>query len=201
MSNLSVIIPPGPEAILTQEWVELELSGTEHEVIIDSWDSGAKKVKKEFVCFLENDCVFTKNYFLNMLDIFDDKPRFRKLAMVSPVLAVNDWDCLVYGFKLEPDRVMPRAYPSSRSSHLVQIAYLPGSIIRTSSLGSLSPKGKDTMLDSINFSLYLWNHGQRLILQNSSTYCSTQDDLDMAYPIEVGNEADLQVMFNQEMIG
>lgn len=201
MSSLSVIIPPGPEAILTQEWVEAELTGLDHEVLVDKWDVGFNKINKEFVCFVENDCVFSENYFINMLDIFDDKPRFRKLAMVSPVLAVNNWDDLVYGFKLEPNRVMPRAYPSSRSSHLVQIAYVPGSIIRASSIGVLAPKGVDTMLDSINFSLYLWNHGQRLILQNSSIYCSTQDDLDMAYPIEISNAPDLQAMFDQELIG
>lgn len=205
--QISVVIPRSQEGVLTAEWAAKELAGINHEIIVSkTWADGAKKATGDFVCFLEKDCVLGKGYFKQLLEGFEDKPSFRKLAMIAPAIGVNSYENIVYGMRIARTDVYPAYIPSSSSSYLVQIAYIPGSLIRRSSLSSLSPVKSVTMLDSINFSLSLWGSGQRILLNPRSLYVSTNLFLDEPYGFDpnnnsIENRMEVADLFRREEIG
>lgn len=201
---ISVIIPHSLESELTKEWAIAELTGLDHEIIMDdSWAEGAKKAKGEYVCFLEKDCVLGGDYFSSLLANFTDNPSFRKLAVVAPNLGVNSYKQLVYGYRLTPTSVLPSELSSSRSAHLIQIAYIPGALIRRSALGSLSVGQTDPMMDSVNLSIYFWNNGTRILLDPDVLYISTDEALKLPHQFDpiATNLADLTEMWARELVG
>jgi hypothetical protein len=202
---LSVILPQARETELTAEWCLKELKGVKHEIIVaDTWADGYAESSGEFVSFLEKDCVLSKGYFKELLKVFGDKPSYRKLAMVTPVLGANSWDTKVYGYVLSPTSVIPSRIKSSAETYLIQIGFIPGALIRRSALGFIAPEGEDPMLESVNLSILFWNHGQRIALNPDVTYVSTDNLLDLAYHIEQPESPTLTLtieMWHRELIG
>ena len=203
---LSVIIPKSQEAELTFEMAYHELAGIEHEIILsDGWADGLKNCHGEYVCFLEKDCLLTPRYFAKLLDNFEDKPSFRKLALVAPTTGVNSYSNRVYGLKIRSTDIHPSVMPSSSSTYLVQAAYYPGAIIRKSVIGNFAPSDKNITLDSVNLSLFLWSTGQRVLLDPKVLYITTDDSADQ--PIDYHPTKDIidrrKVMdiFRRESIG
>ena len=203
MTDISVIIPKSRESDLTKEWCLKQLGGFNHEVIVSpTWRDGLKRAKGEFVTMLEKDCVLGPNYFVTLMRVFRSNSSFRKLAVVAPAVGVESWTKKIYGYKLKSNYAVPLMAPASSDPHFVQIAYLPGAIIRRSALHQMSPGEKDLMLDSFNFSIYFWNSGNMVLLHPGVTYVSTDEELDMNYQInEPGNWDELTKMFRREMIG
>lgn len=201
MLRLSVIIPRSPEAVLTKEWCVQQLGGDNYEIIIaKTWQRGLDKAKGEFVTFLEKDCVLGPNYFATLLDAFDERPSFRKLAMVAPTLGINSWTKKVYGYNLYPNKVVPINERPSSEPHRVQIAYLPGAILRHSTINAIAPKRDDFMLDSVNFSIYFWNNGNMILMHPGVTYISSDEQLDLPYHIDTPLDYPaLSKMFRREM--
>jgi hypothetical protein len=178
---------------------------TRHEIIVaSSWRAGYRQSHGEFVCFLEPDCVLSDFYFEKLLSVFDDKPSYRKLAMVTPTLAVNDWDSKIYGYILSATSVIPSRIKSSSESYLIQIGYVPGAIIRRSAMGLTPPRNKDNMAESLQFSLWFWDNGQHIALDPDVTYVSTDTSLSLPFHVDylrpktVGN---VRSLWKREMIG
>lgn len=190
---------------MTAEWCENELSGINHEVIIaDSWQSGAKKATGELIAFMEKDCVISPDYFYELVGLISEQSAYRKLAMVAPALAANNWSRKVYGYRVEPASLLPTTAAASREPFAVQVAYLPGAILRRSALPSIELLlgGRDPMLTSADLSLYFWRNGNRILLHPGATYCSTDDELDLPYPTKPSwyPIEDLKEMFRREVI-
>ena len=202
---LSVVIPHSQEAVLTEEWCLAELKGIDSEIIVaPTWKDGYSRVNGEFVSFIDHDCVLSPGYFKKLLSVFKDNPTYRKLAMVTPVLGVNSWDIKVFGYILSPTSIFPSRIRSSSDVYLIQIGYIPGAIIRRSALETASPIDGDHIIDSVNQSIRLWNKGQRIAIDPSVTYVSTNAELDLPFNVDRAVDAELEAtiaMWKREMIG
>lgn len=160
---VSVIIRDSGESNVTQYtfeklYTELkDIPGSE--LLIKGWD--VKDIKNKYVCFVEADCLVSEGYFKKQLEVFSKlSPR---VIMLSSATAVKYWDNRIYGYYLSFDWVLPQRLPKSNIPYPVQIAYIPGTIIRTSSLKKLS-KGAFGSLDNLihyssKISLTSWQNG------------------------------------------
>lgn len=202
--TISVIIPLSPEAVLTEEWCRDELEGISHEIIIaPDWRTGYLGTKGEFVCFMERDATLSKGYFKELLKVYRENPTFRKLAMVTPTLGVNAWETKIYGYLLTSTSVMPSRIKSSSEGYLIQVGFIPGAIIRRSALGKVAPQDEDVLTESVNVSVYFWNHGQRVLIHPGVTYVSTYEKLDIPFNVDPPS-LELQetmTMWKREMVG
>ncbi len=181
---ISVIVPESQEGELTVEWAAKELEYIPHEIITaPTWVLGLNKANGQYICFLEKDCVLMDGYFDNMLDIFESQTAFRKLVMVAPAIGVNSYENKVYGYRFGRYELEPSFLPSSTAPYLVQLAYLPGALIRRSALGFLAP-AKNALEDSATACIYFWDHGQRVVLDPNTLYISTDEKLAKAHEFE-----------------
>jgi hypothetical protein len=102
-------------------------------LIKKDWD--VSHVKNRFVCFVEPDCLVSDGYFKKQLEIFQTvSPR---VTMLSAATAVKNWNNLIYGYYIEDTKVIPNRKAKANRTYPVQVAYIPGTIIRTSSLKKL----------------------------------------------------------------
>lgn len=201
--SLSVVIPPSKEAELTKEWCEKELKNIDHEILICDWEVGMCAAQAEFICLLEADCVFSKGYFKKLLAGFSNKPSYRKLAMVTPALGLNAWEARVYGYLITTTSVMPSRIKSSRDTYLIQMGFLPGAIIRRSSL-PIVPITADILTASMDMSIFFWNHGQRVALNPEVTYVTTNQQYGIARMIADLAESEMtntRELWKRELVG
>jgi hypothetical protein len=115
--------------------------------------------------------------------------------MLSSATAVSQWKNCIYGYFIEDTKVIPNRKPKASRTYPVQIAYIPGTIIRTSSLKKLLkltavPKGyyNDLVYYSSLISLSSWENGltfddkhpegqlgSQIYLNPEVTYVTTED--------------------------
>lgn len=205
--KLSVIIPQSQEGALTAEWAKKELAGIEHEILMaPNWATGHQKARGEYICFLERDCVLTPQYFSRLMNIFEDKPSFRKLAMVAPAIGIDSYDYEQFGYRFLSKEAYPSFFPSSTAPYLVQAAYVPGAIIRVSALDKMVIRERYSVTDSLRLSLYLWANGQRVVLDPNTFYITTDEELgesvEYNHKAEAAEETKATLeMFKREAIG
>lgn len=167
-----------------------DISGSEL-LIKKEWE--ITHVKNRYVCFVEADCLVSEGYFKKQLEMF--KTLSPRVTMLSSVTAVRRWDNCIYGYFIDDARIIPNRKSKSKRSYPVQIAYIPGTIIRTSSLNKLLkqitiPKGylNDLVYYSSLVSLNSWEKGlifddkhpegqlgSQLYLNPEVTYATTED--------------------------
>lgn len=112
--------------------LQKELEGIEHEIIRRTWEKGLLKAKGNYVCLLETDSAVQPNTIRENLAVFTDNPSYRKLAMVSPTVDYPDMtENLIFSWNNGL-----KAYHASqlRSMRDCRIGYVPGAIIRRTSL-------------------------------------------------------------------
>lgn len=131
-------------------------------LIKEDWD--VSHIKNRFICFVEPDCLVSEGYFKQQLELF--KTLSPRVIMLSSETAVKYWDNCIYGYYLEDARVIPNRKPKANRCYPVQVAYIPGTIIRTSSLKKLLkqmplPRGyeNDLVYYSSLISLSSWEKG------------------------------------------
>jgi len=224
---LSVIIKDShePNVIkLTYENLHRELKDIDSELLVASdWIDavmGLETGHENFVCMVEADCLVNSGYFSSQMGLFKKSPYFRKLAVMSSATAINDWSNKIYGYRLGDnytEGVIPNSEQKSTVPYAVQIAYIPGSVIRLANLQSLFDNLKpnnswdnDLVYFSTQISLGFWRRGRgqgwsagssgnRVHLNPNATYVTTEDyvnDLGKFDP-EAG---DLVGMFKREVI-
>ena len=224
---LTVIIKDSgePNVIkLTYENLFRELKDIDSELLVASnWMDavmGLEGGHENFVCMVEADCLVNSGYFSSQMGLFKKSPFLRKLAVMSSATGVNDWGNKIYGYSLGfdyADGVIPNKERRSAVPHAVQIAYIPGSVIRLRNLQSLLDNLKpnnswenDLVYFSTQISLGFWRQGMgsgrsagssgnRVHLNPNATYVTTEDyvnDLGKFDP-EAG---DLVGMFAKEVI-
>lgn len=176
---ISAILKRSNESLLTYEWARKQLKGFSHEVILaPDWKTGYEMAKGDFICFLEDDCVLSDNYFKKLFSVFGKNTLYRKLSMVCPAVGLNSWESRSYGYLLSPSSVLPSFVRSSGSFYMIQIAYIPGSIIRRSAMGNklIDINDENLLFDSANLSIFLWSNGGRIGIEPQVTYVSTNPD-------------------------
>lgn len=184
-------------------------------LVKDSWN--AADVKNRFVCFVEADCLLSEGYFKKQLEAFRGlSPRVVALA---PSVAVSYWDNKFYGYYLGLEGTIPNRRQKGNNPHPLQVAYIPGTLIRTSSLKKLLPKlaaseeTDDLVYYSTRLSMGFWEKGitlddkhpegqlgTQIYINPAVTYLSTEDYInDIAdYPQAI--TGDLLTLFERESI-
>ena len=187
---------PGAELLTINHWLDYNLTSNSD---------------NKYVCFVEADCLVNSGYFSSQLGLFKKNPKFRKLAMLSSGIGVNNWANKFYGYTLGnhySDGVIPVKDNKSKSLYPVQIGYVPGAIIRRSMLitafKDLKPNNSwenDLVYLSTQLSLAFWRQGDGnpVYINPNTTYVTTED-----YVNDIGKfdceAGDLVDMFRRESI-
>jgi hypothetical protein len=175
-------------------------------LVQDNWFD-LSVVKNKFVCFVEPDCLVSHEYFEQQLQEFKDNPFFRKLAMLSPAVGVNFWENRIYGYSLGSrfiDGIIPVTKKKSRVLYPVQIGYVPGALIRTSTL-KLIIDGIEPVTDLVKLSTYIslafWRcgDGNRVYVNPNVTYVTTDSSVNDIGKFKV-DAKDLVGKFKKESI-
>lgn len=189
---LSVILKDNhePNVIkLTYEniWKELKDIPNSELLVRDHW--GTNGIKNRYVCFLEADCLVNSAYFETQLGLLKKDPMYRKVAMMSSGIGVNNWANKFYGYSIGDnytDGVIPMKEKKSSRVYPVQIGYVPGSIIHVGMLQKLDIGINDSWEDDLVYmstmiSLAFWKQGvgngvgNRVHINPNTTYVTTED--------------------------
>lgn len=162
---LSVIVPDNRRGM--QRMLEHELQNIDSEVVIDDWRSGLEKAQGDFICLLEYDSAVSAGSLARELEPFLNNPRFRKLAMVSPLVEFDDTEPLAmssFGTTDHPH------YPQ-----LTRAGCAGGAVIRRTSLLKFSDLLDNHISDfSYQLSVAFWENGLRVIADPLSIYYTPQ---------------------------
>ena len=163
---LSVIVPDKRAGM--RRMLGHELKDIDSEIIFDKWGVGLAKAKGDFVCLLEHDSAISKGSIARQLEPFLNNPRFRKLAMVAPLVEFDDTEPLAlssFGATDHPH------YPQ-----LTRAGCAGGAIIRRSSLLKFADLIDKHISDfSYELSVAFWENGLRVISDPLSVYYSPQN--------------------------
>lgn len=162
--TLTVIVPDDRPGM--QRMLERELQNIDNEILYEDWRSGLEKARGDFILLLEHDSGVNKGSIQRQLDVFMENPHYRKLAMVSPKVEFEDADAMNYTYNSE-------SCSGKTNAHLSRIGYLPGSVIRRSTIKKyLEPKQQVfSIVDlSYEFSIALWENGLRITHEPSCVY-------------------------------
>lgn len=175
----------GSELLIKKNWFDLD------------------EIKNRYVCFVESDCLVEKGYFQLQLERFKEKGFSRLMGIMSSTTAVNYWHNKIYGYRMD-NRVMPNRQPKSSVPFSVQIAYIPGSILRMTMLRAvlkdIDIKNNDLVFLSTQLSIAFWKRGYRVYLNPNVSYLTTED-----YTNDIGNfgvsvPREVTNMFSRESI-
>lgn len=158
--QLTVIVPddrPGMQRMLAHE-----LQFIDSEIIYTNWRSGLKKAQGDFICLLEFDSAVSKGSIGRQLQVFLDNPRYRKLAMVSPLIEFDNTEAMAF------------SHSNSEEPQFARTGVVVGAIIRRSSiLKSKVVIGREIVNLSYNLSTIFWENGLRIMHDPNSIYYSS----------------------------
>ncbi len=210
---LTVVLPRTNEPSvvqMTQEQLQRELhaiNGAEL-LVTESWADGLKRCRTDYVCFVEPDCLISSGYFSSLMGLYQKNKHFRKLAVMSASTGINNWGNKVFGYDLgekQGDGINPIRSMKSSSPYAVQVAYIPGAIVRTSSLRTVAKDmgfashSDDLVKWSANLSLALWKHGCRVYINPNSAYITTEEKAGQKDLVNVDNQG-MMDYFKRESI-
>lgn len=148
-------------------------------LIQDKWFD-TSEIKNRYCCYVEPDCLVSEGYFKKQLENLNDIGYQRQIGIVTAATAVNQWNNKIYGYRIgdREEGIIPNRTKKSNKNHQVQIAYIPGAILRTSMLKVALPEGlylDDLVYLSTQVSLAFWECGFRIQLNPDNTYVTTED--------------------------
>lgn len=212
---------------LTYENLWRELKDIEGAQLLVSphWFDALDKVKNKFVCFVEADCLVSSGYFTSQLGLLNKNAQNRHIAVMSASTAVDNWANRFYGYDVTSDHVdgvLPNKEKKSSVPYMVEVSYIPGSIIRLATLRHLVKENaniqdweRDLVHLSANMSLNLWGRGASVdakhpngqlgnfvLLNPNATYVTTEryvNDISK-FDFEVKNMEMLLKIFRQQEI-
>lgn len=193
-------------------WKELKhIPGAKIEVVSD-WLKAVPKVSNNYVCFVEPDCLVSSGYFDSLIGHMNKNPQqLNKLGVLSSATGVNHWAVKFYGFRIGNEHstgVIPNKDRKDNKLpfYTMQVAYIPGSLIRTSFLNKVladfnPPKNvmDDLVLFSTLLSLAFWKRNWQVYIAPNSTYVTTEDYVNDIAGINV-DEEELKKKFMRESI-
>lgn len=193
---VSVIVKDNSEPNVTQFtfehlYTELkDIPGSEL-LIMPEWD--VSNVKNRYVCLVEADCLVSKGFFKQQIEAFSKlSPR---VVVLAPKTAVKYWNNNIYGYYLAEPMIIPVRKQKANRPHPLQIAYIPGSLIRTNNLKKALKNltlpqqvTDDLVYYSSLLSLGIWSNGisvdekhpsgqlgTQLYINPSPTYVTTEE--------------------------
>lgn len=181
---LSVVIKDNGEPNVTKLtyenlWRELKGMPDVELVVAKDWLKALDDVSNKYVCFVESDCLVSSGYFSSQLGLFKKNPDFRRLAMLSSAVAVNNWAVKFYGYSVGKEYVEPAKNKKSRYVYPVQIGYVPGAIINVAMLREIigGVQYDDLIELSTAISLGFWRQGDghRVHINPNTTYVTTEE--------------------------
>jgi len=177
---------------LTYENIWREIKDMEGASIIvtPSWFNVINTLTAPFVSFVEADCLVNSGYFKSQINLLKKNANNRHIAVMSASTAVNSWANRFYGYDVTGENVkesiVPNKEKKSTAPYMVQAAYLPGSIVRLSTLKNILDEGMkskewDASLTdlSVDFSLRVWSRGigngigNMVMINPNATYVTT----------------------------
>lgn len=177
-------------------------------LIRDKWFD-IEGVKNKYVCFVEADCLVSEGYFKILLDDFIKKGAPRNEAVMSSSTSVNYWNNRHYGYTAGTT-VRPNREKRSSRSFTVQVAYIPGAIIR---LKMLKPCLKDLSIYddlvqlSAELSMAFWKRsaelegkGYRVYLNPKVSYLTTEKYVNDIGKFNVPLSEEVVDLFQRESI-
>lgn len=199
---LTVIIKRSQEPTVVQMTYE-DVSKQVHDIngaeilLTDTWIEGLKKVRTPLVCLLEADCVLSSGYMASNFGLLNKHVAkggkgggYNRLAMISSCLGIERFDNRIYNYGLEKVedknglsswQVRPEREKRSTSLYHVQVGFVPGAIIRMSSLKGLEslPWDSNNLVEmSTAVSFHFWGSGRRIQLNPNTTYVSGEKYLE-----------------------
>lgn len=178
---------------LTEDNLKRELKSVNNSelLVAEGWSEGIGKCDTEFICLVEPDCLVSSGYFASQVGLFKKNPMYRQLGIMSSATSVVNWATKIYGFDLADRQtagVVPVKQPASSSPYRIPIAYIPGSIIRVSTLrdvlngnrknhiigSGLMKLSSDLTYFSTMMSLAFWRAQSHIYINPSSSYCTTE---------------------------
>ena len=193
-------------------WREIKDIPDAEIIVANHWFDAISEVKNNYVCLVEADCLINSGYFSSQIGLLKKNPHFRKIAVMASATAVNQWHNKFYGYSLGDnyaDGVIPNKKNKSSSPYPVQIAYIPGAIIRVGMLRRLLQDSKATNGWESNLtrlsalvSLGFWSQGDgnRVHLNPNASYCTTEDYVNDIGRFDIPVPGALINMFQKESI-
>jgi hypothetical protein len=194
---------------MTQENIirDLKMVNGSEMLLTDTWAQGLNQVRTPYVCLVEADCVLSSNYFSSNFGLMHKSDHkvpgqrggYNKLAMISSCVGYKAFDNRIYNYRLKNIKQDGeglidgknwslkswhiKADREKRSSNLysAQVGFVPGAVIRVSSLngtaGKINWDDRDLVRLSTEFSFHLWSTGRRIQINPNTTYVSNDDNL------------------------
>lgn len=196
---LSVIIPNTDEPTvvqLTYDNLRKELFSVDGSelIVADNWLAGLEKAQGDYISLVEPDCLVSGGYFSSNLGLFRKNAFYRKLAMVSSCVGVDNWGNRIYNYKLDKvvagDEKLSVGYwhiaaerrKKGSGLYPIQIGFVPGAIFRKSALQKLVKQvdlqNRDLVALSTEISFNLWNSNRRIAINPNTTYVSTDRNIE-----------------------
>lgn len=181
---------PGSELLIKSSWLDIE------------------GIKNRYICFVEPDCLVSPGYFNHQLEGYKKRGYSRLTGIMSSTTAISYWDNIIYGYCAGSNLLgtMPNRQKKSSSPFTVQVAYIPGAVIRMTMLKTvlkdLKAEGitSDLVYFSSELSLAFWRRGYRVILNPHSTYLTTEDYVNDIGLFPVNRTPELAALFSRESI-
>ena len=206
-----------------------QINGTEI-ILTDSWAEGLKKVRTPYVSLIEDDCVFSANYYSSNFGLMKKAHAkvvngkiggggYQKLAMISSCLGIKDFGNRIYNYELKKVKdggeingvqlkiwgIIPSRTKVSTKLYTVQVGFVPGAIIRYSAIKDIIDdelwETKDLVKLSTAVSFYLWNTNRSLQVNPNTTYVSGDDNLELPPLFDVKVPDKVANIFTQQYIG
>lgn len=211
---------------MTQEAIMKELrpiNGAEM-LLEDRWVDGLRKVRTPYVCLVEADCTLSAQYISSNFNLMRKTTEtvkskgggWTRIAMLSSCLGINKFENRIFDYRLDkktdkgPDialinwNVSPNRKKPSAKPYFAQIGFVPGAILRMSSIKDVIdtiPWDESNLVRmSAIVSYHLWGTERRVRVNPNTTYVSTYKNLEKSIitpkvPDHASN------IFIQEMIG
>lgn len=180
----------GSELLIKDKWFDLD------------------EIKNRYVCFVEPDCLVEPGYFQSQLERFKKKGFSRLTGVMSATTSVKYWPNEIYGYKMGSGimGVMPNRKPKSSSAFTVQVAYIPGSVMRMTMLKEalkdieISELHNDLVYLSAELSMAFWKRGYRIYVNPKTRYLTTEEYVNDIAKFSVSMTDDILSQFARESI-
>lgn len=187
-------------------------------IVAKNWLEALPTVKTQYACFVEADCLVSSGYFASQLGLIQKNSHLRKLAVFGSSIGVNTfanrffgfetsgiWSEEVDGIATKNKYVVPVRVKKSSVPYPIQIAYIPGAILRTSMVvpqlaGMVFDEPiKDLVRFSSEISLAFWGGEGRVNINPNATYITTEKYVNDLSVTDRASD-DLISMFRRESI-
>lgn len=181
-------------------------------LIKDKWFD-LEGIKNPYICFVEADCLIQQGYFKSQLERFSEKGYSRNMAIMSSTTSICYWNNKIYGYRVDlgGEGVVPNREPKSRVPFTVEVAYIPGAVIRVSMLKTIlkdfTHQTEDLVYLSSEISMALWRKsaesqgkGYRIYLNPKTSYLTTEDYVNDLGRFETKTNDKVMSLFSKESI-